>query len=207
MYTRTLIFSLIISLFPLAATAQAVVTPSEAGAGTFQRFTLSAPAEKLLGMIHVRLVIPPNVRYVTPTVKPGWKIATTKDGAGNVTEINWTSGRVPAGQRDEFTFSARVPETVTTLTWKVYETYTDGSIISWDADPRAKQTESVSGASDISKAGPYSETRVMSGIATAPGNANLAASELASFVLAATALVVAGLALSRTKKRAYHHTM
>lgn len=207
MYTRSLIFGLIISLFPLAASAQAVVTPSEAAAGSFRTFTLSVPAEKLLGLIHVRLVVPAGVLHVTPTVKQGWRISTTKDGAGNVTEVNWTGGRIPAGQRDEFSFSAQVPETVTTLTWKIYETYTDGSIISWDADPRAAQPADKYGAADFSKVGPYSETRILSDISTAPGNVNLAASELASFVLSATALVVAGLALSRTKKRAHHHVM
>ena len=207
MNTRALVFGLIISLFPLAASAQAVMTPSEAGAGTFQMLTLSVPAEKLLPLIHVRLVIPEGVKYVTPTVKPGWKISMTKDGAGNVTEVNWTGGKIPAGQRDDFSFGAQMPERVTTLAWKAYETYTDGSIISWDADPGAKLPASASGTGDFSKTGPYSETHITSDIVTAPGNANLAASELASSVLSAAALVVAGLALSRTKKRAYHHTM
>lgn len=195
MNIRALVFALVISLFPLGASAHVVVKPAEAGVASFQTFTMGVPSEKPLATVGLRLLMPAGLDYVTPTVKPGWKITVKKDNAGTVTEIDWTGGRIPTGQRDDFTFSAKVPATETVIAWKAYQTYSDGSVVAWDNDPAGE-----AGATDFSAQGPYSMTKIVNDIGTAPGTVGPQASELASFVLAAVALVVAGLALSRTKK-------
>ncbi|MBV9159435.1 MAG: YcnI family protein [Candidatus Kaiserbacteria bacterium] len=204
MKNRAFIAVLLISLFPFLASAHVVVKPSSVGVASFQTFTMGVPSEKPLATVALRLVMPAGLQYVSPTVKPGWKITMKKDSAGNVTEIDWTGGRIPAGERDDFTFSAKAPPTETSLSWKAYQTYADGSIVNWDNDPAAKQPTDASGNMDFSKVGPYSVTSVVNDVVGA-GNVGPRASELSTFVLAVAALAVAGIALARTRKLHHAH--
>jgi uncharacterized protein YcnI len=146
-------------LMATSASAHVVVKPSEVNVATFQSFSIGVPVEKDMPTVGVRLVLPQGLSYVTPNVKSGWKIAIKKDGE-SVTEINWTGGSIPTGQRDDFTFSAKVPATETSLQWKAYQTYQDGTVISWDADPSA-QSKNADGKDDFSKSGPFSTTQVI----------------------------------------------
>ncbi len=167
----------LISAFLLSAQfafAHAVVKPAQVGIGAFQVFTLGVPSEKPVATVAVRLMLPDGLNFVTPNVKPGWKVEVktaatgkqVKDDDGMMVaeqkpvEINWTGGSIPAGQRDEFNFQAQVPATATTLNWKVYQTYSDGSVVNWDQDPNA-MTKTPSGQMDMSKGGPYSMTKVV----------------------------------------------
>lgn len=155
------------------ALAHATVKPNSVGIGKFQSFTLGVPSEKPIATVGVRLVLPDNLNYFTPNVKPGWKINIKKGLPPNVNEtdinninnepktieINWTGGNIPAEMRDEFTFSAQVPDQPTTLKWKVYQTYTDGTIVSWDQDPSITKENTSSEESEDN--GPYSKTEVI----------------------------------------------
>jgi uncharacterized protein YcnI len=114
--------------------AHVVVTPNSAETAAFQTFTVGVPSEKQVPTVAVRLTIPNGLLYVTPTVKPGWKITTKKSG-DKVTEIMWSGGSIPVGQRDDFSFSAQLPEEAGTIAWKAYQTYSDGTTVSWDKDP------------------------------------------------------------------------
>jgi uncharacterized protein YcnI len=193
-----LIMTLVVSTLPLAASAHVTVTPAEVPISSFQTFTVSVPNEKTVGTIALRLEVPAGLERVTPTVKPGWTISTKKDANGVVTEISWTGGRIPAERRDEFTFSAKVPAEESKIAWKAHQSYADGTIVAWTMDPNMAHED------DFSTSGPYSVTKVINDLGSAPGYSNLRASELASFVLAAVALVVAGLALARTRKHPHH---
>lgn len=161
-------------LFPNITLAHVVVRPAEVGIGAFQTFTIGVPTEKDIATVGVRLVIPEGLEHTRPNVKPGWKISIKKTGEGEeavVSEISWTGGWIPADQRDDFFFSAKVPSTETKLLWKAYQTYSDGSVVSWDVDPVAAEdthnAESAEGApeapaeEDFSKSGPYSVTTVV----------------------------------------------
>ncbi len=153
MTKRALLAGILIGFLPLLAFAHVVVKPAEAKPAAFQTFTMGVPSEKPLSTISLRLVLPSGLKHVTPNVKPGWTITVIKDATGNPTEIRWRGGRIPKEQRDEFLFSAQVPASSTTLLWKAYQTYSDGSTVSWDADPSVQ-------SSDFSKQGPYSSTKV-----------------------------------------------
>jgi len=149
----------------LAATASAhvVVRPETTGIGAFQVFNMGVPSEKDMSTIAVKLMLPEGLTSVTPNVKAGWKIEVKKTATGKKitnedgqqvdemkpTEIDWTGGVIPAGQRDEFRFQAQVPATPTTLAWKAYQTYRDGSVVAWDEAPAAMAKS------------PYSVTRVL----------------------------------------------
>lgn len=176
---------------PASAFAHVTVKPQQVVAAEYQLFTTSVPNEREVAVTGIRLVIPKNVESVTPTVKPGWNIE-TKKSSDTITEIIWTGGAIDAGLRDDFTFSAQAPAKATTITWKAYQTYSDGVIAAWDQSPAAK-----SGHDDESK-GPYSTTKVVNesneeAVATKSDAAGV-------FVLAGSALVVSLIALVRPSR-------
>lgn len=149
----TFAFSLLITT---SASAHVTVKPAEVAPAAFQTFTTSVPNEKDQPTTGVRLVIPEGLKHVSPTVKPGWTINMTRTGDdedATVTEIVWSGGSIGMGLRDEFTFSAQVPAQETTLAWKAYQTYQDGTIVAWDQEP------SGDGHGEGAKT-PYSATKV-----------------------------------------------
>lgn len=154
-------------VFPSMVSAHAVVGPKQVNVGAFQSFSLGVPSEKEQSTIAVKLVLPEGLEFVTPNVKTGWKVETVKHDT-HVVEISWTGGEVPAHMRDDFLFSAKAPGAETTLAWKVYQTYADGSVVSWEADPKAEQPKTADGKADYSKVGPYSETKVVNDLASTP---------------------------------------
>src|SRR5215213_11794456 len=135
------------------ATAHVLVSPDQAGVATSQLFTVSVPNERQSSVTGLRLVLPPGLQAVSPSVKAGWLVTTKPTGSGqnaSISEIDWTNGSIPAGQRDDFTFSAKVvPSTAMTLQWKAYQTYADGTVVNWDQAPGTTTDES-------NNKGPYS---------------------------------------------------
>lgn len=156
--------------FAGVASAHVVVKPATVGIGAFQVFTMGVPSEKNIATTSVRLMLPDGLKFVTPNVKAGWKVVVKKQATGRkimdddgmqmdemkLTEIDWAGGSIPAGQRDEFSFQAQVPTIATSLPWKAYQTYQDGSVVSWDQTP-----------SSTSK-NPYSMTSIVDDLAPAP---------------------------------------
>lgn len=160
---RASLFSLV-SFFVLAtpAFAHVVVKPAEVATATFQTFTMGVPNEKDNPTVAVRLIIPDGLKYVSPNVKPGWTITIKKDGSdenAKVTEIDWTGGSIPVGQRDDFYFNAQVPSKETTLKWNVYQVYENGETVAWTQEPNKN--------SDDDLAPPHSTTKVVNDINSA----------------------------------------
>jgi uncharacterized protein YcnI len=170
------VFSLIIILVLFVVpgvSAHVVVTPAEVGVGAFQTFNVGVPNEKDISTVMLRLVLPKRLEHVSPNVKPGWNIEVKKAGGNmkgeilntgekapdpeTVTEIVWTGGPIPAGQRDDFLFSAKVPAETGELTWMAYQTYADGTTVSWDSVGEAGHNE---GSEDPLK-GPASKTKII----------------------------------------------
>lgn len=151
------VIAVAVSVVP--AFAHVVVKPNTAGVASFQTFTVGVPNEKESPTIGIRLVIPDGVTHVSPNVKPGWTITEKKSGDGEdakVTEIDWTGGVIPVGQRDEFLFSAQVPAAETTIAWKAYQTYQDGDVVAWDHDPKESDKNTT----------PYSTTQVINDLSS-----------------------------------------
>lgn len=156
-----LFFLLSVFLFPSIASAHVVVKPGEVGIGQFETFTVAVPVEKDNPTIELRLVIPEGLAHVTPNVKPGWNIEVKKDSTeedGRVTEIVWSGGFIPVGQREEFLFSAQSPTNPTRIAWRAYQTYSDGTTVSWDQSPETEGDDTAT---------PYSETLVFDDLTTA----------------------------------------
>jgi uncharacterized protein YcnI len=196
-----LVTVLSLSAFNLhAAFAHVVVKPNQAGIGAFQTFSVGVPVEKDSPTVGLRLVIPAGLNYVSPNVKPGWTIESKKTGEGEdakVTEINWTGGTIPSGQRDDFVFSAQVPAQETTLQWKAYQTYEDGTVVSWDQKPTKEEKDD-----DSAPVGPYSETKIVNDLkpaAVTPQTQSTNASTNLAFVALALSAVSIGMQLRKQK--------
>ncbi len=137
------------------ASAHVVVSPSEAMGESYQTFSIGVPSERDAATIGLKLIVPENASSIRPTVKPGWTVSTKKqtiDGKDIITEIDWTGGKIPSGLRDDFTFSAKMPEDGT-LIWKAYQTYADGKVVAWENQPAEEH-----GHDHESVEGPYSVT-------------------------------------------------
>ncbi len=189
------IFFFFVSSFPVFA--HVVVKPGQAGVATFQTFTIGVPNEKDNPTVALRLVVPDGLNHISPNVKPGWKIEIKKEGEGEsakVTEISWTGGSIPEGQRDDFLFSGQVPAEGTTLTWKAYQTYQDGSVVSWDQDAKDMPDEDKEKMEEQGK-GPYSTTKVINDIATTASEEKPVKSTSTANVLALAALALAATSL------------
>ena len=183
------------SMLALSATASAhvIVTPDHADVGQELVFNVSVPNERDTAVTSVRLDIPSGVDEVTPTVIPGWDIATSGSG-DNITAITWT-GSIPVGQRQDFSFGAQAPASATQLDWKAYQTYADGTVVHWDQKP--------AGSDDATgNAGPYSVTKVVDDLNTTPATTTASSNEAnLALVISAAALVlsIGGLFLLRKR--------
>jgi uncharacterized protein YcnI len=157
------------------ASAHVTVKPEEVGISKYQTFTVSVPNEKETPTTGVRLIIPQGLEHVSPNSKPGWNIEIKKIGVSmkgeilntgekapdpeTVTELIWTGGSIPEGQRDEFLFSAKVPAGEGEIIWKAYQTYADGEIVAWDQDPNASKPTDE--GTDEHGSNPFSVTQVV----------------------------------------------
>ncbi len=151
----------LVLVFPFFASAHVTVKPAEVGVGAWQTFNVSVPVEKDLPTTGIRLVIPAGLEAVTPNVKLGWSVNTMKSGEGAeamVTEISWVGGAIPSGMRDDFFFSAHVPAAEGTLIWKAYQTYADGSVVSWDVVGAHEENDDEESEET---SGPASETSII----------------------------------------------
>lgn len=145
------------TLSTVSASAHVTVKPGEVAPGQYQVFTVSVPNERDNPTVSVRVELPEAVPSATPTVAPGWTVDIDTSGSGDeqVTHaITWSGGTIPVDQRAEFSFSAKTPEAPGTLTWKAYQTYADGTVVSWD------QTDSDEGHGTDATGGPASLTLV-----------------------------------------------
>ncbi|HSW99872.1 MAG TPA: DUF1775 domain-containing protein [Patescibacteria group bacterium] len=143
-----------IMLTPAIASAHVVVSPSTITVGEEATFSMSVPNEREAPITQVKISIPNSVSEVTPTVHAGWTITTEKSG-DTITSIIWSEGQIPAGQREDFTFSAAAPADAGALNWKAYETYSDGTLVSWNQVPNGTDKDNPALLN-----GPYSITKV-----------------------------------------------
>jgi uncharacterized protein YcnI len=125
------------------ARAHAVVSPDKVAPNTFAKFVLRVPTEKEIPTIAVRLLVPENLQLFSIAEKPGWIRQEDKDSAGRYKSLFWSGAEVRAGEFVEFEFLARSPKEPGALVWKVFQTYKDGSVVSWVGPPSANEPASV----------------------------------------------------------------
>lgn len=153
--------SFIFIMTATVACAHVVVKPNSVPVASYQTFSVGVPVESASPTTSLRLLIPEGITNVTPNVKPGWKISEKKDSTNStlITEITWEGGSIPAGQRDEFLFSAKTPAAPTALAWKAYVRSANGKVTAWDATPGEAMHADMDNE-EMENGGPYSVTQV-----------------------------------------------
>ena len=201
--TLPFLFLVLLILNPSIANAHVNVRPDSVPVGSFQTFTISVPSEKDLPTTEVRILLPDDLEFVTPTVKSGWTIdiLTHNFPSGpHPYELIWKNGTIPAHYRDDFSFSAKVPPDATTLAWKAYQKYSDGSVVSWELAPGDKQPANTDGTPDFSQVGPYSQTLVVDDLSEKPKKSTADINTALSVSAIAIALASFFVSMQRKKK-------
>src|SRR3954464_7329899 len=117
-----------------AAFAHAELSPAVALANTAQLFTLAVPTEKEdASTTKIELTPPSGFAIDSFVPSPGWKRDVKSTGAGEETQIQgvtWSGGNVPSEEDAVFQFLAST-DAAKTYTFKVRQTYSDGSVVDW----------------------------------------------------------------------------
>ena len=114
--------------------AHAELSPPLVQAQESQVFTLAVPTEKEEGTTtKVELTPPAGFSIDAFVPSPGWNLDVQSNGSGEeavVQKVTWSGGSLPTDQATGFQFVAK-PDDSKTYTFKVRQTYSDGSVVDW----------------------------------------------------------------------------
>lgn len=121
-------------VFVSAASAHARVSPAVSVAKELQLYSLAVPTEKEnVRTTKVVLTVPSGFGIDSLVAAPGWTQQVQQTGTGEdavIQKVTWTGGSVPTGEDSLFQFLAQ-PSSSGTYTFRVQQTYSDGSIVDW----------------------------------------------------------------------------
>jgi uncharacterized protein YcnI len=164
-----------------SAWAHAEVSPPVVKASTSQLFTLAVPTEKEdASTTKIELTPPAGFSIDSFAPSPGWKRDMQSTGSGEETviqKVTWSGGNVPT-EEDAFFQFLGIADSSKTYTFKVRQTYSDGSVVDW-AGPESSDT-------------PAPVVEAKSSLGDGGGSSTL---EIVALVLGGIALVVAIVAL------------
>lgn len=125
-----------------SAFAHAELSPAVALAKQGQLFTLAVPTEKEdASTTKVELTPPSGFAIDSFVPAPGWTRNVKSTGSGeetNIEQVTWSGGNVPSEEDALFQFLASA-DSAKTYTFKVRQTYSDGSVVDWSG-PESSDT-------------------------------------------------------------------
>jgi len=137
-----LLTATLLSVAAAHATVRTESRLSESKVGVTETYRVNVPTEKEIRTTQIRLVVPAGLSITRFEVTPGFTRTVTRNADGLVTEVVW-KGRVAPMEYARFFFQARNPAAAGDLTWKIYQTYSDGSVAAWDDQDPEKGPASV----------------------------------------------------------------
>jgi uncharacterized protein YcnI len=165
------------------ASAHAEVTPQVSLSGTLALYSLAVPTEKE-GVTTTKVVLSvPSGFGIDSFVPPpaGWTQSVKSTGSGDnavVQQVTWSGGRTPTGQDSMFQFLAQ-PASSGTYTFRVQQTYSDGSIVNWNGPKSSEAPAPTIQAASSLGGGGGGGTSVLTIIALIIGVLGLAAGAFA----------------------------
>jgi uncharacterized protein YcnI len=121
-------------VLPTAAFAHARVSPPVSLAKQLQLYSLVVPTEKENATTtRIVLTVPSGFSIDSFVPSPGWHRVLQQTGSGEnavVQKVTWSGGHVPTEDDSLFQFLAE-PSSSGTYTFRVQQTYSDGSIVDW----------------------------------------------------------------------------
>jgi uncharacterized protein YcnI len=116
------------------AFGHAVLSPPAVTSGTLQVFTLSVPTEKEGRLTtSVQLTVPRGFAIDSFAPARGWRRRVASIGGGEgavVNRVTWSGGHTKTDEDAVFQFNAAATE-ARTYTFRVRQTYDDGSVVDW----------------------------------------------------------------------------
>jgi uncharacterized protein YcnI len=162
------------------ASAHAELSPDVVKAKALQLFTLAVPTEKETAQTTEVEFTPASGFGIDSFVpSPRWKRSVQSTGSGEssvVQKVTWTGGKVPTGEDAVFQFLASTNASKT-YTFKVRQTYSDGSVVDWSG-PESSDTPAPTVEAKSSLGGGSSSTVAVIALAVAVLAAILAAASL-----------------------------
>lgn len=151
------------------ASAHAELSPAVALAKSGQLFTLAVPTEKENAeTTKVELTPPPGFAIDSFVPSPGWIRDVKSTGSGEETaiqQVTWSGGKVPSEEDALFQFLASA-DSAKTYTFKVRQTYSDGTVVDWTG-PESSETPAPQIEAKSSFGGGGSNTLAIVAIAVA----------------------------------------
>ena len=120
---------------PALALGHARVSPAVSVSGQLQLYSLAVPTEKAGATTSKIVFTVPSGFGIDSFVPPpaGWHQHVQSTGSGDnavVQKVTWTGGATPTGEDSLFQFLAQ-PASAKDYTFRVQQTYSDGSIVDW----------------------------------------------------------------------------
>jgi uncharacterized protein YcnI len=141
-----LLFAVLFLGLAPGAFAHVVVYPVQVTQGSYEKFIVRVPTEKDIATTQVEVKFPEGVEISRFEPKPGWTYDIAKDSSGRLTGVTWkaTGAGLGATEFGEFMMQGRIADNATTLVWKAYQTYQDGSVVEWVGAEGSDKPASVS---------------------------------------------------------------
>jgi uncharacterized protein YcnI len=175
-----LILAAVLLAVPAVAGAHAEISPKVSLSGQLQLYSLAVPTEKSgATTTGVVLTVPSGFSIDSFVPAPGWHRVLQQSGSGDnavIQKVTWTGGHTPTGEDSLFQFLAQ-PASTSTYTFTVQQTYSDGSLVDW------------SGPETADAPAPRID------VESAVGSGGTPTLTIVALIVAALALVAAGLAL------------
>jgi uncharacterized protein YcnI len=187
------------------ASAHVTVNPPNATAGSYAKLTFRVPTESdAASTVSVQVSLPSDHPFASVSLQPipGWT-ATKKTAAFDppvtagkftltdaVSAVTWTADDgvgVKPGEFQEFSLSVGPVPDVASLTFPAVQTYSDGSVVTWDQVAAAGQDPH-----SLDHPAPLLTVAAAAQSSPAPSSGS---SDLTAQILAAAALVIAAVAL------------
>jgi uncharacterized protein YcnI len=168
-----------LALTPAMAHAHAVVLPKNSAPGAYEKYVLRVPNEKGVPTTRIEIRFPSNIKVVSFSDVDGWTLEQIRDSSNAIIGAVWTGSLAPE-RFVEFPFVAVNPKETATLTWPVFQTYTDNERVAWTGPEGSEK--------------PASSTAIAPATPNGPGRLSL----YLSIVAVVLSLMSLGLALRRT---------
>jgi uncharacterized protein YcnI len=158
------------------AFAHVTVQPTEGVIGSFSRFVVRVPTERDdASTIKVEVQFPP-LAFVSFQDVPGWERTVEmqtldeplevfgEELTETVGTVTWEGGEIEPNEFQEFGFSARMPEEVTTLEFAAIQTYDSGEVVRWIGPEDSDEPAALVTTVDLGAEEGQGELEVLAGL-------------------------------------------
>jgi len=137
-FSRMCLAAVAILSFVVVAYPHVTVAPTESSVGKNENYVMRVPNERDSPTVRIEVEFPADANIGYFEQKAPWKLELKRDDKKRIIGAVWTGGVLNLNEYVEFKFSARNPAAGSTMTWKVTQTYENGSKSEWTPQTTVK---------------------------------------------------------------------